>query len=235
MDIVLVGLEKRKDEEVEEIFGIIEGGIRKSEKFFEIPCFHFKINFLSSRNELNQELGRKTPSWLVAHGNSKRTEIAILAPWVFEKESSHLTNSFPKILFHEIAHLFTSQVYPFLEPLWLIEGLAYFIAEQKYKVKLISDDLLSCNFLELISSYEKWQKMVTKGAYGISYFWVDFLIKSFGKKNLLVLVRKMAVELGKFENLFNETYPIRLSLVKEKFITKLRKTKGGGEKNDSRK
>jgi len=223
-DVTLVGIKKRKKREIDSIVKVVKKAIFENKEFFGISQLRFKITFLDSRKKLNKELKRKTQKWFVGNTDFRKKEIVILSPWVFEKESCHSAESFPKVLIHEITHLYTHKIYPFYEPKWLLEGIAYCLARQSCRPNSISPSLLTADFLAEISSSQKWNQVVEKGAYCLSFLWVKFLIESFGKKRLLDLLHKLNTDNKSINRVFDEIYPFSFSLLKKRFINSLEKT-----------
>lgn len=214
--------------------------LEKIKEFFNSPPFPIMVHFAYSRKEFNKFVGQKTPSWMVGYANCSKNEIYFLSPLVFEKESSHKKKDFPRVLTHELVHLFTHQIYPFYEPHWLREGLAYFIAQQgkldfKQRARLlINND----NFLSRIDTTKNWQRSLYKGAYELSFLWTSFLIKKFGKEKILELLKKIdsSYRRARFNIFFDQIYQQSLAslqgqFIKNYFFFKVQKKKGGEIKN----
>lgn len=211
--------------------------LKKVKKFFNLPLFPIKVCLVYSRKEFNKFIGKKTSSWMVGYTNCPKNEIYLLSPLVFEKESVHKKKNFPKVLTHELAHLFTYQLYPFYEPRWLLEGLAYFVANQgksdfRQRVKLlINDD----DFLSKIDTTKKWQENLYHGAYQLSFLWTSFLIKKFGKEKILKLLKKIdfPYRRTRFIKVFEWVYKQNLNSLQKQFIKNYfsQNSRGGEIKN----
>jgi len=219
--INIIGLEGKGKKEAKELKRIIEKGIRRNEKFFGFSISSLTIVLLNSRKEIDNLMKRKTADWIVGRANSKNMEIFILAPWAFEKESCHPASAFPKVLIHEISHLFIGQVHPFSVPRWLVEGLASYLAKQKRPLVSISPGLLNSPFLTRLSSSLGWNENANRGAYPVSYYWIEFLINKHGKEKML----KFILELKKtpeIKSAFKQIYPKSLALTEKDFLNYLK-------------
>lgn len=218
----------------------IDRSFEKVKKFFNPSSFPIKVCLVYSREEFDKFIGKKTASWMVGHTNCPKNEIYLLSPLVFEKESTHRKEDFPKVLTHELTHLFTYQLYPFYEPRWLLEGLAYFVANQsksdfRQRVKLlINNDY----FLSKIDTTRNWQENLYHGAYQLSFLWTSFLIKKFGKEKILKLLGKtgFSYKRAQFIKVFEQVYQQNLNSLEKQFIKNYfsQNSKGGEIRNASR-
>ncbi|MBU2591831.1 MAG: hypothetical protein ABH867_04365 [Patescibacteria group bacterium] len=195
--------------------------LKKARKFFELSLFPIKIYLLDLREDFDRFAGKKTAAWEVGRTNCSQNTIYLLSPSAFESDSIHKKRDFPKVLTHELIHLFTHQLYPFYEPHWLREGLAYFVADQGKansieKLKLL---FINGNFLAKIDSSTNWRKNLHKGVYQASFLWVSFLLKKFGKKKILSLLREtnFPYERAKFAKVFQQVYQQNLYFLQKQF------------------
>ena len=220
----------------------LEFSLKKLKRFFKLPFFPIKVFLAYSRKEFDNFIGRKTALWEVGSANCPKNEVCLLSPLIFEKESTHKKGDFPRVLTHELAHLFTYRLYPFYEPRWLREGLAYFIAGQgkpdfRQRVNLL---VSNGDFLSRIDTAKSWRENLYHGAYHLSFLWVSFLIKKFGKERMLELFKKInfPYEKKKFDEVFIQVYRQDLDSLQKEFIknyfSRSSKRKGGENKNDSR-
>lgn len=196
--------------------------LKKLERFFKLPFFPVKVCLAYSRKEFDKFIGRKTALWEVGNTNCPKNEICLLSPLIFEEESTHKKGDFPRVLTHELAHLFTHRLYPFYEPHWLREGLAYFIAGQgkpdfKQRVRLL---ISNGDFLSKIDTTKSWRENLYCGAYKLSFLWVSFLIKKFGKEKMLELLRRInfPYESAKFDEVFEQLYQQNPDFLQKEFI-----------------
>lgn len=214
----------------------------KVKRFFRLAPFPVKIYFAYSRKEFDKFLGRKTASWEVGYANCPKNEVCLLSPLVFEKASTHKKEDFPQVLMHELVHLFTHRLYPFYEPHWLREGLAYFIADQdkpdfKQRVKLLID---SDDFLSSIDTTKSWRENLYKGVYQLSFLWISFLIKKFSKEKMIELLRRIdfPYEKVRFDGVFEQLYQQNPNSLQKEFIKNYfsrNSKKKGGEINNASK
>lgn len=146
-----------------------------------------KIFLVKDRKSINQLMEQKTPDWLV--GWNDGINVFILDKENYEKESSHTysDDEYSCLIKHELVHVFT-QVYSgifdkSIEPDWLWEGIALYLSGQnkfKNKPKQLK------NFLRHYS-----QKDFNSKVYEESGFAAEFLIKKFGKKKILKLIKSL--------------------------------------------
>lgn len=135
------------------------------------------IFLLNSRKELDLIWRQKTERWVV--GGTKFGAIFILDPRIYTKESIHKNqNDFWKTMKHEYCHIYFRHITNGVHPLWLHEGLASYLAEQKK----VCD-----NPLDVFSYFNKAGSEV----YNIGYFWVELLIRRFGKAKLVRLIKTL--------------------------------------------
>lgn len=217
--VILFFKELNKEESF--ILKKIKQSFVKLKIFFNLPFFQIKIYLAYSRKEFEKFISRKSASWQVGHTNCPKNEIYLLSPSVFEEESIHKKEDFPKVLTHELTHLFTYKLYSSYEPRWLIEGLAYYIAGQgkvnlKKKIKL----KLKNNFLSQIDTKKMWKKNLQNGAYQLSFLWTDFLIKKFGREKILELLRQINLPYKRvnFYSDFRKIYQYNLTYLQADFV-----------------
>ena len=97
--------------------------------FFNIKVEQPNIFFLDSRKDINKTWGRKMPEW--SSGWAKNSNIFILNPKIYTKESSHKKiEHFWKTIKHEYCHLYFKKLTGTSYPKWLNEGLACYLAKQ---------------------------------------------------------------------------------------------------------
>jgi hypothetical protein len=148
--------------------------------------------------------GEKTESWLV--GSADSNTIYVLDPKNFEAESCHKYSdeTYFSLIKHELVHCFFNILANGQEnPLWLNEGLCMFLSGQnKFKKKPGSFK----NFL-------KFYNNSGKEMYSESGFAVELLVRKYGKKKLILLIKELKKfpSKGKFKELFKSIYGFDLS------------------------
>ena len=125
-------------------------------------------------------------------------EISIFEEDVFEKVSPHPKEDFPKVLAHEITHIYTKSKFNLTFPMWLNEGIAYVIADQDKKTGEKKD-------IRQVHTFEEWNK---NPAYGASGKFVRYLIEKFGKEKLVELLKEIKENEKKetFKTKFEQTF-----------------------------
>jgi hypothetical protein len=220
--VIYSGLDERKETEVKSIMDLVNEAVTLNKKFFEIGSFSFQIEFLSSREEINQKIGVKTPDWIVGWTKRAEKKVYILGPWAFEEESCHLKRRFAKVLNHEIAHLFTYQIYPFSVPVWLVEGLATYVAGQRPSNK-IDRALLRTGILSRVGRSKEYFEKRKNQAYTLSYLWIDYLVTRFSKEKLLKFVIRLSNSGKEVEEIFKDNFGFTLRKTEKDFLKNVRK------------
>lgn len=168
-----------------------------------------KVQILYSRQEMDSALGFKTESWVV--GATPKGIIHIFSPKIFDKVSSHPVSNFDPVLTHEMAHIFTDELFRFYQPKWLHEGLAGHVAEQykNMRPKKISD-------FEKLHTREDWGK---EPNYAQASCFTAFLIEKFRKEQFLKFLKNLS------ENEeARKTFVAFTELFKNNFSTDFQKT-----------
>jgi len=147
--------------------------------FFEFKAPEPLLFLLDSRADLNLIWGRETESWFV--GAFKNNSIYILNPDAYARESSHKPEEFWTTLKHEYCHYYYTQLTKSHYPVWLNEGLASFISGKK----ILLNDSQNNKLLDIIHYFEEADKDV----YAVGQFWVEYLLKRYGRKKFLSLIR----------------------------------------------
>lgn len=161
---------------------------------------NLEIIFLYSRKELDDYVGKQTKEWNV--GLSRDNKVIIFSPSVFGKISDHPQSDFYPVLVHEMAHVYTREIYGFIFPRWLVEGLSGHIAGQ-YKIRPVRKVLK----LKSIHEYDGWWKN-TKYAYAEAYSFTNYLIMESGKDKFINLLEKLGTEdnYDEFSSKFSRVY-----------------------------
>lgn len=201
----------------EEIKKSVLDAYEKNKLFFGCSLTNkLKVRILYNREEMDSALGFKTESWVV--GATPKGVIHIFSPKIFDKVSSHPVSNFDPVLTHEIAHIFTDELFRFYQPKWLHEGLAGHVAEQyknKYPKK-ISD-------FEKLHTREDWGE---DPKYTQASCFTTFLIEKFGKVQFLKFLKNLS------ENEeARKTFVTFTKLFKNNFSTDFQKTSQEWEKS----
>lgn len=141
------------------------------------------INFLYSRKEMDEVLGFSTPDWLV--GSTPKDAVNIFSPSVFDKVSSHPVTNFPRILTHEIAHVYINRTLDNKGgcPKWFREGLCGYVAEQ-YK-RCIGKKIVISQFSDL--TYTKdWDLHPN---YDQAFSFTQYLVDKYKREKILSLLK----------------------------------------------
>ncbi|MFA4953520.1 MAG: hypothetical protein WC584_04820 [Candidatus Pacearchaeota archaeon] len=175
-------LKVRKDKKIESFY---KRAVKEIDNFFRI---NWKINkpkifLMKDREAINELRGDKTEDWVV--GWTRYLHIFILDNKNYEKESRHKYSDqeYFSLIKHELSHCFF-QVYSGIidnpiKPKWLSEGVAIYLSGQnKIKKKPIK-------FSEFLEFYNQGGR----GIYKESGFFIEFLIKRYGKRRLLNLIK----------------------------------------------
>ncbi|MEK7622322.1 MAG: hypothetical protein AAB430_00495 [Patescibacteria group bacterium] len=209
-------------------------GYIRASKFFKIKIPEIKLTLVYSRKELDNLFGRQTPDWLVSYANSSN-EIFILSPSVWEEESSHPRDEFNKTLCHEITHLFIRQIHNSYEPVWLEEGLAYYVAGQKSRLKNSNPIFNNPEAIFLIDTRSQWNKTIDSQPnvpYALAFLLVNFLIRCYGKDRIINLLMSLKGSYSKkrFCQKFRKIYGKDIKLILKKFFFRQNIKWKGGEK-----
>lgn len=187
--------------------------IRKEfEDFFELKMeLKVEILIIKSRSKLDSIKGEVTEKWVV--GFTRNETIYILDPDIFEEESTHKKEEFWQVLKHEYSHIcFRFITNGESKPVWLNEGLAVYIAGQKKRKPSFHEAL----------ALEYYFDRLDKFIYPIGYFWVKYLITTFGKEKIIRLIKTIGPELTKeeFYKNFKEVFGFNLDADQLKKISK---------------
>ncbi|MDD4937569.1 MAG: hypothetical protein PHX34_00905 [Candidatus Shapirobacteria bacterium] len=167
-----------------------------------------KIFIIESRKQFDQLLNRKTENWLV--GNASNYSIHLLDRNKFETESDYKYSDekYIALLKHELCHLFFSKVSNgTYNPKWLNEGTSLYLSNQNKLRKKIPDKFR--NFLKFYAKDVVGKDTV----YDESGFVVETLVKKFGKKKILNLIKSCSISntKDKFKKSFKDIYGFGLN------------------------
>jgi len=157
----------------------LESTKNELDNFFEFKIVEPLIFFLDNRGEMDLIWGKKTEHWFV--GAFKNNSIFIFNPEVYSKESSHKKEEFWITLKHEYCHACYTQITKSHHPVWLNEGLASYVSGKK----LVLGNGYESKLLNVFDYFNH----VDKDVYMLGQFWVEFLIKKYGRKKFLKLIK----------------------------------------------
>jgi len=194
------------DKEIDDLVDLkklADKAYKKNEVFFGTNIKSFEIKFFYTRKSFNESLNQNnTPDWKV--GVDKNRQVLIFSPNVFESVSSHSKSEFEGVLAHEITHIFKDDLFKFINPIWLSEGISGYISGQYKKVT----DYQFTDFKNL-HSRKGWNKNPN---YTQSYLFTSFLIGEFGKEKMIKLFRSLGREgiyldfLANFKEIFEKSF-----------------------------
>ena len=166
-----------------------------------------RIMVVNDRKTIDALKGEKTESWLVGWTN-RRNDLFVLNLKNFSKESRHRYSKeqYRALIKHELSHLFIhalAQDNHRYRPIWLHEGIAVYTAGQtKFKKKPLK-------FHEFLKFYSR----SSSGVYQEAGFFIELLVKNFGKNKLLRLVKSLKYISSKkqFEATFRRIFGFKLN------------------------
>ena len=176
--------------------------MKELDDFFKINWEYNKprIILVPDRKTIDSLRGKKTEPWIV--GWASRTNVFLLNPKKFEKESNHKYSNekFSALIKHEICHCFLDVVAKGYsqKPRWLIEGVCIYLSGQnKFK-----------NKPSQLKEFLKYEENVGLSVYRESGFALEFLIKKYGKNKLIKLLKSLSKIKSKkeFATLFKKIY-----------------------------
>ncbi len=209
-------------------------GYIRASSFFKKKISKVKLTLVYSRKEMNSLIGYKTASWFVGYADFSN-EIFIFSPSVFDRESNHSKKDFRKVLCHEIAHLFIRQIHNSYEPVWLEEGLAYYVAGQRDKFKNSNPIFNNPEAIFLIDTRNRWNRTINNHPgvpYALAFSLIDFLIRCYNKDKLIKLLLSLGGRYCKkrFCQKFRKVYGKDIKLILKEFFSKQNIKREGGEK-----
>lgn len=187
--------------------GKVERFLQKAGREFD-AFFKFKINeplifLLNTRKEMDAVWNRRTENWVV--GGLIRRNIYIFSPDVYAKVSSHKKEDFWTTLKHEYCHSYYQQICNTSTPVWLNEGLACFLSGKKVTYTKFKKEY----FLGVFKYFSRFDA----DGYALSQFWVEKLLKKFGKTKMVALIKSLSQEMTErdFALIFKKIYKIEYS------------------------
>lgn len=193
--------------------------------YFDFDIEDLKFIIATSRKEYDEISGKKSQNWMVGTAIS-RSSILALDPevWGTEATKDHNPKDFPKLLKHEITHLFTGKLAGGSSkiPRWLNEGMSCYIAGQSFN---FDPQSYKPGFLKEMATPEDWNERVKRGAYAKAAAFVRFLGNKFGFEKIKELVKNLPEEYsyGSFCITFEDTFKIPLEKLEGEFIAEQQK------------
>ena len=184
--------------------------MRELDTFFELGWIENKpkIFLVKDRDTINKLRGTKTPNYLVGWINGN--DVFVLDKNNYEKNSCHKYSEkeYFSLIKHELTHVFT-QVHSKIfdkstQPDWLWEGIAIYLSGQNENKKRKN------KFKNFLQHYHQNNK--NTGVFKESGFAIEFLVKKFGEKKLLKLIKslKKIDSKEKFAKKFKNIYGFEL-------------------------
>jgi hypothetical protein len=183
------------------IKAIIHKQCKELENFWEIKLKIEPILFLlKSRKEIDAIRRQKTDNKLVGWFWRDKF-LFLLSPERFNKESTFQEKDFNTILKHELSHLFFLRATGGSLPAWMNEGMACYLAGQKYQEKItksIVENLINCHYT------------FDRSLFALSFMVVEKLFNYRGKKILINFLKSFNKNITEkeFRILFKKNFGI---------------------------
>lgn len=174
---------------------MIKKAFKYNTSFFSKSLPKFNIVFVYSRKELNRFWRQKTPSYIISFVNRKG--IVIFSPSVIEKETCWKKSDFYSTMIHEISHLFFKRITNRYTPIWLNEGLASYLQNNKRKPK----DRIKITYFTLTRKFNK----KTPLRYDVYNLFVWYIINKYKKEKIGSLLNKINKNRN-IERIFSKVY-----------------------------
>ncbi|MDO8621110.1 MAG: hypothetical protein Q7R31_02410 [Candidatus Levybacteria bacterium] len=213
-----------KDPSLNRVIKDFRYGYTRASSFFKKKIPKIKLTLVYSREEMNNLIGHKTPSWFVGYADSS-SKIFMFSPSVFDRESNHNKRDFRKVLCHEICHLFIRKIHNSYEPVWLEEGLAYYAAGQKSRLKDNNPIFNNPKVLFFIDTRKRWDKTIVSQPdvpYALAFLLVDFLIRCYSKDRVIKLLMSLGDRYSKkiFCQKFRKLYGKDIEVILKEFFSR---------------
>ena len=191
--------------------------MRKLSKFFGIRWIQDrpKIFLVANKRTIKDLRDGRVADWVQGWTNYKTSSVYMLATKEGRKRGK--IDYYLSGLLHEIAHLFFLKLAKVDEPhpIWLWEGVSLFLdghtKQSKWNPNLPPKKLE--DFMKYYDRHKLPGREQEAGVYRESGFAVEFLVKNFGKKKLLDLIKSLAKTKTKtaFAKKFKEIYGFKLN------------------------
>ncbi|OGD65874.1 hypothetical protein A3F08_00080 [Candidatus Berkelbacteria bacterium RIFCSPHIGHO2_12_FULL_36_9] len=187
-----------------EIDSTIQNLSKELENFWgEKPEAEPIVTIVESREEIDKLRGERTDKKLVGW-HQKRKYIWILDQEKFESESTFKKKDFDTILKHELSHFLFTNITKGSYPKWLNEGLACYLAGQKYHRGITKNDIE-----KVLKCYADFDRSL----FAHSYLLVRKIIELKGEKYFVKFLKSFNENMKEeeFKILFKKFYNIDLS------------------------
>ncbi len=175
--------------------------VKNLEDFFETKAPQYEMVVANSREEFNKLTNRQgSENWMAGWANGNK--IVTIHPDKLEEstEGIHKSDSHPKRVKHELAHLFYAKLTNSeMKPAWLNEGLAFYIDGRGGQVLKSEEDKFAA---------VKYFRNFDGHVYLPGSFMVKMLLDKFGKEKLLELIKSIKPGLTEedFQMIFKKVY-----------------------------
>lgn len=191
--------------------------VKECEEFFEIgPIPLPEINFIYTREEMDTLLGRKTERWeraVCVYG-----KLTFIHPSKTLELTTHTNDDFWKVVKHEMAHWFYTDITGTHRPKWFNEGLANVVAESpRQRPKSLDEPVVDKYFAKSESFTYAW-----------GYWMVKYLLDEYGKEKLVELTKSLTdneVTKEFFAKQFMEIYDFDVAKLQGRATDKLEGSK----------
>ena len=187
---IIARIEQLKGTYKKSIDKIVSDFWKEMEDFWKIKIEVKPILFLlKSRKEIDDIRGQKTDDKLVGWFWREKF-LFILDPEKFDSESAFQKKDFKIILKHELSHFFFLQATGGTLPVWLNEGLACYLAGQKYQKVISKDDIH-----KLVKCHYRFDRRL----FAQSYLLVEKLLGHRGKNNFINFLKSFKKNINEDE------------------------------------
>lgn len=202
---------------------VLEANYPRLRDFFGISPQKFEVKIVESREELDEYLCRRTERWVVA-GGKDATGFAILAPSRFPVESDKPIEHFPKVLTHELVHIFahnfdTNKILP----VWFHEGLALYLAGQDEVVskRLLKNRLQAMSVEEVMTLMDEQEKFMSdpRFAFSFAFSFIEYLYENYGEPSFRKILESVqASSQNSTAELFEDSLGVSLLAAVETYL-----------------
>lgn len=203
-----------KIDDLSKLNSIAQSAYQKNINFFDQKNNQqININFVYSDNELAAAMPIPFQSWHKAFAD--KNDIYLFSPNLPKGEDSETHLS------HEMAHIFTNQLFGASNPNWLREGIADLVAKPSYLYNGVFSINSNIDFNDLHYSKD-WQN---NPKYKRAGLFTEYLINNFGKNTLFKLMTQIIPKIStnntpeQFADLFTTVYQKNFYKITQKFYS----------------
>jgi len=171
--------------------------------FFGVQPSKIKVNFIYSRNEMDELWGSKSKVFAMVDNNDPY-QIYIFSTLVPENITKHKIDDLLPIIVHETAHTFVTEINGRCFS-WVNEGVCEFASGVVYeeKVEKKNWEWFRCNNV-FIDTEIGWDCLIDHQGYNISFRLVSYIIERCGKDAIFDLLRVRRVSNGDMKNIISK-------------------------------